>query len=294
MAPLSDNARGALLMVASMAGFACNDALVKLVSTDLGLFQAIVLRGLVVVALLGGLAAARGALLPAIAPEDRPRLALRTAAEAGATVCFLTALFAMPLANATAVLQSVPLTVTLGAALFLGERVGWRRWSAIAVGFAGMLVILRPGPGGFDVASVWALGAVCLVTLRDLVTRRFSRGAPSLFVAFATALAITLTGAVGAAFAEWRPIAPWHLAALSGAALFLTVGYVCAVMTMRVGEIGAVSPFRYTVLLWAMLLGWALFGDAPGAATLAGAGLVVGSGLYALRRERALTGRAGR
>lgn len=290
MTPLSDNARGALLMVASMAGFSLNDALIKLVSGEVGLFQAIFLRGLLATALLGGLAWAQGALRPRIAPSDRPLIALRTVMEVGATSCFLTALFAMPIANATAILQMLPLTVTLGAALFLRERVGWRRWTAIAVGFAGMLVILRPGMAGFDRHGLWALAAVGFVTVRDLVTRRVSKGAPSVFVAFLTALAITVAGAVGAAFATWAPVSGFAAAALSGAAGFLLIGYLTAVMTMRVGEIGAVAPFRYTILIWATLLGWLLFGETPDAATLAGAAIVAGAGLYTLRRERTVKG----
>ena len=291
MTPLSDNARGALLMMASMAGFACNDALVKLASAEMGLFQAIFLRGLCATALLAGLAWMKGALRPRIAPPDRPLIALRTAAEVGATVCFLTALFAMPIANATAILQMLPLTVTLGAALVLRERVGWRRWSAIGVGFLGMLVILRPGLAGFDDASLWALAAVGFVTVRDLATRRFSKGAPSVFVAMLTASAITVAGGLGALATDWAPVSPGAAATLAGAAAFLLVGYLTAVMTMRVGEIGVVTPFRYTVLLWATLLGWLLFGETPDGPTLAGGAVVVAAGLYTLRRERVVRGR---
>ncbi len=291
MSPLSDNARGALLMVASMAGFSLNDALIKLVSGEMGLFQAILLRGLMASALLGGLAWAQGALAPRIAPPDRPLIALRTLMEVGATTCFLTALFAMPIANATAILQMLPLTTTLGAALFLRERVGWRRWSAIGVGFAGMLVIVRPGMAGFDAASLWALAAVGFVTVRDLVTRRFSKGAPSVFVAFLTAIAITAAGAVGAAFGTWAPVSAHAASALAGAAGFLLIGYLTAVMTMRVGEIGVVAPFRYTILIWATALGWLLFDETPDAFTFIGAAIVAGAGLYTFRRQRRVAGR---
>jgi drug/metabolite transporter (DMT)-like permease len=287
-----DNARGAALMMASMLGFVGNDALMKLTFESLPLFQAMFLRGLFAVAFIGALAAAKGVLWPLVAPQDRPVFALRTAAEVGATCCFLTALFNMPIANATAILQSLPLTVTIGAALLFREPVGWRRWTAIAVGFLGVAIMLRPGTEGFDADALWAVAAVGFVTVRDLSTRRLSAGAPSIFVALMTAAAITLTGAVGSLFESWRPVGPGALAALAGAAAFLLVGYLAAVMTMRVGEIGAVAPFRYTILVWALILGWLVFGEIPDATTLLGAGIVVATGLYTLHRERAARRRA--
>ena len=286
MSALSDNARGALLMSASMAGFVVNDALMKLVSGEMSLYQAMLLRGIAATALLGALAWARGALRPTVAPADGPRLALRTACEAGATLCFLTALFNMPIANATAILQTLPLTVTLGAAILFREPVGWRRLGAIAVGFLGVLAIIRPGLAGFDATGLWALAAVGFVTVRDLVTRRFDKGLPSLFVALLTASAITLTGGVGVILTGLRAPPVWTLLALAGAATALAGAYLSAVATMRVGEIAVVSPFRYTILIWAILLGWALFGEIPDAMTVLGAATVAVAGLYALRRER--------
>jgi drug/metabolite transporter (DMT)-like permease len=285
-APLSDNARGAALMAASMAGFVANDALMKAAFETTPFFPAILVRGLLATVMIAALAAARGVLAPPIARSDRPLIALRVATEVGATLCFLTALVNMPIANATAVLQALPLTVTLGAALLLGEPVGWRRWAAIGVGLAGVLIMLRPGPDGFDAHALWALGAVACVTVRDLVTRRLSRGAPSVFIALLTAVAITLTGAVGSLGQPWPSLAPATLATLAAAAAFLLVGYLTGVAAMRVGEVAAVSPFRYTVLLWAMLLGWLFFGETPGPWMLSGAAVVVAAGLYTLHRER--------
>jgi drug/metabolite transporter (DMT)-like permease len=225
-------------------------------------------------------------LRPRIARADRAIYALRTASEIGATICFLTALSRMPLANATAILQTLPLTITMGAALLYRERVGWRRWSAIVIGFAGVAIMLRPGPEGFDADALWALGAVGFVTARDLLTRKLSAGAPSVFVALLTAAAITLTGALGALTQPLAPVSAQALGLLFGAALFLLVAYIAAVNAVRVGEIGFVAPFRYSVLIWALFLGWALFGELPDATTLAGAGVVVGTGLYTLHRER--------
>jgi S-adenosylmethionine uptake transporter len=282
----ADNVKGALFMMASMAGFVVNDALVKSLAGEVPLFQAIFVRGLVATALLAVLAAAQGVLTYRVGGGDRRRLAARMAAEVGATACFLNALFHMPIANATAILLVMPLAVTLAGALFLGERVGWRRYSAILVGFVGVLVIVRPGGEGFNAYALSALAAVGFLVVRDLVTRRFAVGVPSAFVALATAVAITLMGGLVSLFGPWSPLAAGHVVVLAAAAGFLVVGYLFGVMTMRVGDIGFVSPFRYTVLIWALLLGVTVFGEIPDAATLVGSALVVATGLYTFHRER--------
>jgi drug/metabolite transporter (DMT)-like permease len=194
MKALSANVRGAALMVASMAGFAINDALVKTLADTMPVYQVMFLRGLFASAFLILLALQAGALWPTVAPADRKRIIWRTLSEIGATSCFLSAVFNMPLANATAILQTLPLAVTLGAAIFLREQVGWRRYSAILVGFAGVLIIFRPGIEGFNAYSVSALVAVAFIVVRDLTTRGLSTGVPSLFVALVSAIAITVGG----------------------------------------------------------------------------------------------------
>jgi drug/metabolite transporter (DMT)-like permease len=293
MAPLSDNARGAVFMMIGMAGFVCNDTLMKLVSQELTLFQAIFLRGLMACAMLALFALSRGALMPTLGPTDRRLLLLRMAAEIGGTTCFLTALFNMPIANATAILQSMPLAVTLGAALFLGEPVGWRRYAAIAVGFLGVLVIIQPGSEGFTIYALWAVGAIVFMVVRDLSTRRLTRDVPSIFVALTTGSGIMLFGGIAAAATgTWAPVTGHAMALLAAAAVFLLIGYVFNVLSMRHGEIGFVSPFRYTILIWAILLGAVVFGDRPSAAMLAGSAIVVGTGIYTLYRERQRARRA--
>ncbi len=282
----ADNVKGALFMMASMGGFVVNDALMKSLAGEVPLFQAIFLRGLVATALLAALAGAHGGLTYRVGGADRWRLVARMAAEVGATACFLNALFHMPIANATAILLVMPLAVTLAGALFLGERVGWRRYGAILVGFLGVLVIVRPGGEGFNAYALSALAAVGFLVVRDLVTRRFATEVPSVFVALATAVAITVLGALVSLFGNWVPPAAGQVVVLAAAACFLVVGYVFGVMTMRVGDIGFVSPFRYTVLIWALLLGAAVFGEIPDAATLIGSVLVVTTGLYTFHRER--------
>ena len=179
----------------------------------------------------------------------------------------------------------------LAAALFFRERLGWRRLSAIGVGFLGVLLILRPGTGAFDTWSAVALLSMMLIVVRDIATRYFSRQVGSGTIAFHAALAVMLSGFVLGVGEDWRmPNLP-EAALLLLSAGFLTVGYLTAVATMRVGEISFVAPFRYTSLVWAILLGLALFGEWPDGWTWAGSALVVGAGLYAILRERQLRGR---
>lgn len=283
---LSDNIRGAALMAASMAAFVLNDSLMKLAAGSADLFQAMFLRGLIATAAIIGIALWQGRLWVSVAKRDRGILILRLIGEVGATLCFLNALFNMPLANATAILQALPLAVTLGAAVFLREPVGWRRWSAIGVGFIGVLIIVRPGSDGFNAYSLSAIASVAFVVLRDLATRRLGAHVPSIFVALLTSVAITVIGGIMAPFGEWQPVTLDLMFILGGAASFLIFGYLFSVMTMRVGEIAFVSPFRYTAMIWAILLQIVIFADFPDQWTLIGSAVVILMGIYTFYRER--------
>ncbi len=286
MAELSDNMRGALLMVVAMTAFTVNDACMKSLSDELPLLQALFLRGVATTIFLAAMTQMTGQLRFDIPRRDRGLVALRTVAEIGSAWFFITALFNMPLANVTAILQSLPLTVTLAGALFLGEAVGWKRLTAILIGFLGVLLIVKPGGEGFTVYSLSALAAVACVTVRDLAARRMSRAVPSMLVALAAALGVTIFGGIGTAFATWQPVSPLAALQLGGAAAFVIGGYICSVSAMRVGEIGFVAPFRYTSLVVALVLGLVVFGTFPDAATLAGVGIVAATGLFTLYRER--------
>lgn len=280
--------RGALFMSVAMAGFTTNDAIAKLVSASMNMGQVMLVRGLFATLLIGLVAWASGALRrPGVVLH--PLVALRMTGEIGATVCFLTALSHMPLANATAVLQALPLAVTMGAALFLSEPVGWRRWSAITVGFVGVTIIVRPGLEGFNAYSLLALACVCFAALRDLATRRMPARIPSLLLSTATATVVTLCGAVLVVpYGGWAPLTGESVGLLAAAAVLLLFGYQFIIMAMREGEIASIAPFRYTGLIWSILLGIAIFGDVPDTLMILGAFIVVGSGLYSLYRERVI------
>ncbi len=282
---ITDNARGAGLMMASMAGFVCNDTLMKLASEHMPMFQAIFVRGIMATLMIACLGGFYGALRFRPQGSDRWLLAIRVASEVCATFLFLTALFNMPIANATAILQVTPLAVTLGASLILREQVGWRRYTAITVGFLGVLLIIRPGSEGFTVYSLLALASVFCMVTRDLATRRLSAKVPSIFVAVATAASITLSAAIACAFEDWQPMAFGDVFHLGSAAIFLIIGYLFGVMTIRIGDIAFISPFRYSVLIWSILLGYFVFGDVPDIWMLIGSTIVVATGLYTFHRE---------
>jgi len=284
--PLSPNMRAALFMSISMASFTVNDAITKSLTVEMNLGQIAFVRGFFATILIGSLALYSGALRE-LRSILHPMVALRVLGELGSTVSFLTALSHMPLANVSAVLQSLPLAVTMGAALFMGEPVGWRRWIAIAVGFAGVLIIVRPGVEGFDSYSLYALACVLSCAIRDLATRRVPPAIPSLFISTATASCVGLFGALLIVpMGGWSPMPVESTAMLALAAVLVVIGYQFIIMSMRLGDISFVAPFRYTALIWAILLSAVFFGDFPDAIMLAGAALVVGSGLYTLYRER--------
>ncbi|MEI6097159.1 MAG: DMT family transporter [Alphaproteobacteria bacterium] len=284
---LSDNLRGVMLMCGSMLAFTLNDTLVKAVINDgMPLYQVIALRGIGAAAGLCLIALRQNGRL-GLFPRGRDRLwlALRTVGELGATWSFLVALTHMPLANLSAIMQSLPLVVTLVAALLLGEKIGWRRLTAIVVGFVGVMIIIRPGAAAFDQWSVLGLVSVGFVVLRDLATRQFSQALPATTGAIWAAVTVLTMGSLGVVGQGWQPMTLGHLGQIAGAAAFLIVGYLCAIQVMRVGEISVVAPFRYTSLLWAILLGWLLFGSLPDMWTLIGGGITVASGLFILQGQ---------
>lgn len=284
--PLSPNLRGALFMMVAMAGFTVNDAITKFSSETMNMGQVMLVRGLFATLFVSLVAWQRGALaLPRTMLQ--PFVALRVAGEAGATIAFLVALAHLPIADVSAVLQALPLAVTMGAALFFGEGVGWRRWLAIAAGFAGVLVIVRPGFEGFSVFSVVALLSDVCCAVRDLATRRIPHEIPTMLVSTATAAAVTVTGAILIApMGGWTPMTAEGTGLLALAAVLLIVGYQFIIAAMRTGDISFIAPFRYTALLWSILLGFLVFRDIPDLPMIAGSLIIVASGLYTLYRER--------
>lgn len=246
-------------MCLAMAGFSCNDALVKSVTGVMNTGQIMFVRGLLTTLMVMMIAYQFGALRP-IRTVFRPVIMLQIAMEALASITYISALGQIPLANASAIMQALPLAVTLGAALFLGEPVGWRRWVAITIGFVGVLIVLRPGPEGFTPAALTVVACVFVTATRDLCTRRIGTEVPSLFITVTTAFVTTLVGAaLIVPFGGWQPMSATSFAHIAGASVLLMLGYQTIVLAMRDGDISIIAPFRYTGLLWSILIGIIFF-----------------------------------
>lgn len=281
----SANSRGALYMVLAMAVFICNDALVKAVSSQATVAQIMFVRGAMTLVIVFLLARHLGALPTRRMLTNRIML-LRVFFEIGATLTYLTALSRIPFANASSILQSLPLAVTLGAALFLGEQVGWRRWAAIAVGFLGVLIILKPGPAGFVPDALFAVAAVFFTAGRDIVTKRVDPSIPSISVSlFTTTVVTVLGGCLIIPMGGWHPLDGGAFGLLALASVLVLAGYQSIILAMRTGEISFVAPFRYTALVWALGIGFLFFGEIPDTWMFVGIALVIGSGLYTFYRE---------
>ena len=288
----NDNIRAALYMMAGSSAFATNDTFLKLMSAELGIFQIFVLRGIAVSAVFAVMVWQARVVFADLTRRDMNFLLVRSAAEAFAAFFFFNALFNMPLANVTAILQVVPLAVALAAFLVLKEPLGWRRLSAILIGFFGVMLIVQPGTDTFSTASVNALACVVMVTLRDLSTRMMAVQVPSSLVALTTALGVTLFGVVGSAFETWVMPTALSWVWLAGTVLFACLGYYLIILAMRVGDMSFVAPFRYAALLAALALGWFVLNEWPDTLTLIGSAIVVATGVFTLYRERQLRLRA--
>lgn len=287
----SGNTQASVLMTIGMGAYVTNDTLVRLAVDDLPLYEAVALRGITITVLVGLWLRITGVSLE-LAIFRHPAMIVRIVSEVGLTIVYLNTLLHLELANITAIMQVMPLTVTFAAAMFLGETVGWRRYVAIGIGFIGVLIIVRPTSDGFSGWSALVLVAVLLLTIRDLATRWLPTEIPSLVIAWTTAVSITAMGLVLSVGQGWETPTARPVALLVVAALCLVVGYFTGVQTVRIGDIAASAPFRYTVLIWGILLGYFVFDESPDAPTLIGAAVIVGASLYSLHRERVVKRRA--
>ena len=283
------NLRGILLILFSMAAFAIEDMLIKSLTMDLPTGQILFLLGLGGALAFGLAAWRRGQPLFRPLLESRTLL-IRTLSEGFAAFFFITALSRVDLSITAAVFQATPLAITLGAALFLGEHVGWRRWSAILLGFAGVLLIIRPGLEGFNPSSLLVLGAVAAIAVRDLIAHKLPPEMSSLVVSMHGFGALIFVGPVALLMQSDRALAmdgP-QIGYMLGALVVGVSGYLSIVIATRTGDAAVITPFRYTRLIFAMALGMLVFAERPDLLTYAGSALIVASGLYAFLRERRL------
>jgi len=281
------NAIGIVAMLAASLGYILNDACTKLVSERLPTSEIMFLRGLFATMLVIAVIAWTTGFAGVGALRSRV-IAWRTIGELGATTLYLIALFNMPIANSTALLQVTPLMVTAASAIFFKDAVGWRRWSAVMIGFVGVLIIIRPGFAGFDAWSLVVIAATVFIVLRDLTTRLLPPHVPSVLVTAVTSISVMLLGATGATFESWKMPHIWELAYLAVAAVFVLVAYFSMIITMRIGDPSVSSPFRYSIAVYAIVIGFFVWGDVPDLPMIIGTLIIIATGVYTFRREARL------
>lgn len=278
------NTAGILAMLVAMASFSSGDALMKLSSTSLPTGELVWLRATFVAIAAVLYAGLTGALRNAWRLLS-PAIVLRAIGDVGSATTFQTALARMNLADAVAVIQANPLLVTAASAVFLGERVGWRRWTAAAVGLLGVLLIIRPGTSAFSWWSIFAIISVLFSTLRDVSTKSIDGATPAVLIILFSSTTVGLGGLSLGIFENWLWPDALVLLQVFGAAAFSLTGHVFIIAAVRKGELSAVAPFRYSVVIWALIFGFVIWGDLPDSLTLLGIVTVVGAGLYVFHRE---------
>lgn len=279
------NRRGILAMAASMACFVTNDALVKFASQTMPAAQLIFIRGVMATLLVLAVAQSLGATRR-LGDVVRGKVAVRAIIDAMATMLYLSSLFNLPLGNATAINLAAPLVMIVFAVLFLQERVSLQRWLAILAGFAGVLLIIQPRTEGFNAWALVCLAGTLFHATRDLLTRQIAQNIPSILITLATALAVTILSGLASIVQGWKPFGLFELSLLAAASVFLAGGYYLIISSMREGDMSLIAPFRYTGLLFALVIGYAVWGEVPNLPSWCGIALLIGSGIYVLQGER--------
>ncbi len=271
-------------MLISQTLFVTSDSVVKLAGAMMPVTQIMAIRGTLAVCLAG-------AILAATVDRGRWRLAYqplvgaRALLEAVLAALFLVSLPHLALGDITVIMQITPLVITMLSALVLHEAVGWRRWLAIMIGFAGVVLVAQPGAQAFNVYVISAVVVAILVAVRDLLTRRLDRSIPTAAITFTTTLSVCILGFAGAPLEVWQPISWMGTVLLGASAILVTLANVFIIRAFRHVDVSVVSPFRYFGVVWAIILGYAIWSDVPNLLAIVGTLLIVGSGLYTLHRE---------
>jgi drug/metabolite transporter (DMT)-like permease len=279
------NLHGIITMLIAMAFFVGGDAMMKVMSSRLPTGETMLIRGIIATTLIWSLTIYTGAARN-MWRHMSGLLALRTMADVGGAATFQSGLARLPFADAGAILQINPLVVTAGAAIFLGEKVGWRRWSATAIGLVGVLLIIRPGGSTFQWASLLMLAATLCAATRDLSTSRLGGAVPTLMITAFSTTAVTISSLAFSLFETWVRPSFEHIAMLAVPAICMLIGQFCVVVSIRSGEVSAVVPFRYSAILWTLLLSFLIWREVPDWQTLLGIAIVVSAGLYTFYREQ--------
>jgi drug/metabolite transporter (DMT)-like permease len=279
------NAYGILAMALAVVVFIASDALVKFVGASLPAAQTIGVYSLFATLWLALALVASGAWRQMRSVADR-HLAVRTVLGCVGIYTYLVALFHIPIGMATAIKLSSPLMLTALAVVLLKERVNWRLWAAVIVGFAGVLLVIQPRPGNLDVWLWLVLLATAANALRDVMTRVVSASVPALIIAFAGSAMSAVVGCAWAVVEGWQPMSGLQLVILCAGSVLLAVGYQLIVLAMRLGEVSVVGSFRYTAILWAVAIGYFVWNEVPNVVAVVGIAVIVASGLYIIGRER--------
>lgn len=279
------NTRAIMAMCAAMALFVANDAFVKLAAAQLPTSQIMALRGACVVAIMLAAVHLMG-FTKDLRRARQPIIVLRSFLEATVAFVFITALAHMGLAELTAIFLTAPLFMTAASAFVLKEKVGWRRWTAVVMGFVGMLIIVRPSWEGVNIYAILGVLSAAGAVTRDMITRKVDPATPSLIVSLTTGAAVAIAGLALAPFDTWVTPSMITWAYVVAAAIFVAAGNYAVIVAFRTGEVSAVSPFRYTVMLWALLAGYLVWREIPDGPALLGTTIIVASGLYVIHRER--------
>lgn len=281
---LSPNAQGVVLMTVGTLAYVINDGLIRQATEEgLDVYQSLFLRGCLMIVVFGAWAY-RAGHRPRDLRADGPTR-LRVGAEVIATACFFAAIVRLEFANAQTILMLLPFVVTLVAARRLGEVVDARRYMLIAVGFLGVVAVVRPVPDQFSPWSLLVVVAALLLVVREFATRRVDASIPPLVVALQTALAITSMMGVLSVFTGWGSLSGAAVAMLVLACGFLIVGYLCAIQAVRIGDLSVSAPFRYTAVVGAVVVGYVLFDETPDVLTWIGCALIVGAGALSARAD---------
>lgn len=285
MTDFRETLRGIVAMLLCCLFFLINDTIVKAVADDLPIGEILFIRSLIATAVVIVVVWKMG-LLPSVLPQTSRFVLARSICEGFATVVYLSGLVHLPIANASAISQGAPLAITAAGAFVLGEIVGWRRWMSVAVGFCGILIIVRPGPEGFNSWALLPLFSVVLVTIRELSTRFIAPATNSAVVTLVTQVMVTVACGLLSATEVWLPMTAMQFGLIVVAGLSCIFGVQFSIDAMRHGDISLVAQFRYATIPFAILLGWVIWGDVPDIVTLLGIAVVVGSGIYIFYRER--------
>lgn len=272
-------------MIAGSAIFATNDAFSKLALAHVPPSEILAVRGLLAALVLGGLLAWRGEL-PALRFVFDRRVLLRGVLESLVAMLFITAIMSMSLGDATAIIQVAPLSTMVAAVLFFGSRIGGRQWLAVAVGFLGVMLIVKPGTTAFDVMALLPLASAFLIAVRDFVTGRIGTHVPTLVVTAATTSVGMLIGLGGSAVESWQPLDLATLAYLAGGAFTLVTGHMLTIMAFRGNDPAVIAPFRYAAVVCSVAIGAVLFGQMPDLVSIGGMALIMAAGLFAMHDHR--------